>query len=208
MSARSPLIALLSALALVAAGCGGGGGAGGETGEEAGPIGTVEADPSEQAGTEPQEFESSEFEPPLAFTLPAGWRISEDFGVQAYRGDTDRWALTFESEADAGTVADNVEAMRGSTDFIAKEPEPATIGGYEGLTFEAEVENNASIDGSMYFGVRHSQMRIWVVDVDGTLVRIFAEAGAQRKDLRDPEGDAAFFRDVKQILESLEFRTP
>lgn len=192
--------ALSLALLLLAAGCGGGGG------DAIEDIATLPGGAEGEPGETPGPFQSVEFDPPISFQVPAGWRVGEEFGViQGIRGATERWALTIESAPDGGDAAANVEEIRGTPELEAQEPQPATVAGHEGFTFEAESTGDAPVLGSEYFVVRHSILRVWVIDVDGTLVRVFAEAGTLRKEDRDTETDAAFFNEVQQILDSMEF---
>jgi hypothetical protein len=198
------LVALLAALGLLlAAGCGGDGGGGGVgVGTFTGALPEDPNVPSE----EPMQFESKEFQPAISFELPAGWRINEEFGIiQAFRGTDERWALTFESAADGGEVAAKVAMMRQTQFLDAAEPKAATVGGQKGQMFAADVLESTTIDGTEYFAIQHSLLRTWVIGVEGTLVLIFAEAGTLRVNLRDEETDEAFFDDVGQLLESLEF---
>ncbi len=195
---------LLVALGLLlTAGCGGDDG-GGEVG--AGTLtGAVGGDPNAPSG-EPTSFESKEFQPAISFELPAGWRINEEFGIiQAFRGTDERWALTFESATDGGKVAAKVAMMRQTQFLDAAEPKAATVGGKKGQMFAADVLESTTVEGTEYFAIQHSLLRAWVVDVEGTLVHVFAEAGTVRVNLRDEETDRAFFNDVDKILQSVEF---
>jgi hypothetical protein len=201
MRSRPPFaLAALVAGVLVLAGCGGG-----DAADEPLP-GTVPVEGSDQPGASPRPFQTVEFDPPISFQLPAGWRAEEEFGViQAFRGEGERWVLTIESDPAGGDAEARVEQMRGSLGLLAEEPEPATVGGHDAQVFEAEADLDTPLDGTEYFVIRYSFLRAWVVDVDGTLVMIFAEAGSLRRDQRDEEADSAFFNETQQILDSLEF---
>jgi hypothetical protein len=199
------LVALLAALGLLlAAGCGGDDGGGGGVGVGT-FTGALPEDPNVPSA-EPMSFESKEFQPAISFELPAGWRINEEFGIiQAFRGSDERWALTFESAADGGEVAAKVAMMRQTQFLDAAEPKEVTIAGQKGQMFAADVLESTTIDGTEYFTIQHSLLRTWVIGVERTLVYVFAEAGTVRVNLRDEEFDRAFFDEVDQILESLEF---
>jgi hypothetical protein len=203
---------LLLVVLLLAAGCGG-------AEEGAGPLEQTDTEiptvpgpipPTEEGepATTATPFASTEFEPPVSFQLPAGWRVEEVFGtIQAFRGTDDRYALTLESE-EGGDVDATVEAI-GQTEFIEiEEPEPATVGGHDGYMITGEANESTIVEGTDYYAIQHGVLRMWILDVEGTAVKIFAEAGSLRMDARDEEGDAAFFSEVDQILASMEFGQP
>ena len=184
------------AASLLLAGCGGGDDAVGTgPGADGGPAGV------------PTTFESTQFEPPVTFQLPGGWRAEDQPEmIQAFSGDNEAYAVTFEATPEGGDVTARVEQMRGTAQLDAQEPQEVTVAGHEALLFEATPQVPVQIEGSEYFALRGSALRVWVVDVEGTLVTIFAEAGELRTERRrDEEATAAFFNQVQTIIESLEF---
>jgi hypothetical protein len=192
--------------ALLLAGCGGGDGDGsaGNGGTIPGAAGVTIED--EVAGS-PGPFQSTEFEPPIAFNVPAGWRAQEEFGlIQAFRGAGEGQVLTFETLAEGGDPTQLIEQMRGTPDIEAGEATEAQIGGREALTFEAEPQYATTIEGTEYYALGQGPVRLWLVDVDGTVVAVYAESSVLRTQRREAdEVTAAFFNEVNQILGSVEF---
>jgi hypothetical protein len=202
---RLTTFALPLALVLLLAACGGG--ELGDPPEGAGTIpGAAEVTIEDEGAAAPGPFQTTEFEPPIAFNVPAGWRVTEEFGmVQAFRGAGEAQALTFES-AGEGDLDQRVEEMRGTPELEASEPQETTIGGYDARMFEAEPGFAMAIEGSEYFALGQGPVRAWVMDVDGTLVMVFAESSVLRTERREAdEIVAAFFSEVEQILQTVEF---
>ena len=198
-------ILLPLALALLTAGCGGGGA--GDGAEDAGTIpGAAEVTIAEEGSSGPGPFQSAEFDPPIAFNVPAGWRVQEEFGIiQAFRGAGEAEALTFESLGQ-GELEQRVEQMRGTPDIEFDQPQNVEIAGHQGRMFQAEPNVATPIEGSEYFVIGRGPLRVWVLDVDGTLVAIFAELSVLRTEQREAdEAEDAFFGEVDQMLSSLEF---
>jgi hypothetical protein len=201
--ARLSTIVLAFALAPLLVGCGGDDGAP----EGAGTIpGAAEVTIEDEVAGSPGPFQTTEFEPPLAFNVPAGWRVREEFGmVQAFRGAGEAQALTFESLGE-GDLNERVEQMRGTPELEAEAVEEMTIGGHDALAFRAEPAFAMPIEGSEYFAIAQGPLRVHVIDVDGTLVAVFAESSVLRTERREAEEvTAAFFSEAEQVVNSIEF---
>jgi hypothetical protein len=198
------LTTLLLPLALVVllAGCGGD-----DAPEGAGTIpGAAGVTIEDEVGGAPGPFQTTEFEPPLSINVPAGWRAREEFGmVQAFRGAGEAQAITFESLGE-GDLNERVEQMRATAELEAEEPQEVTIGGHDGLMFNAQPAFAISVEGSEYYALGQGPLRVYVVDVDGTLVAIFAESSVLRTERREAdEVTAAFFSEADQVVNSIEF---
>jgi hypothetical protein len=200
---RLTTLLLPLALAVLLVGCGG---------EDLSSLGTtpeaVGTIPDELAGT-PGPWESTEFDPPISLDVPSGWRLTEDFGmITAFRGAGEAQAVTFETLGE-GDLEQRVEQMRATQDLQAGEAEEADIGGREGLTFEAEPLYATTVEGSEYYTLGQGPLRVYVIDVDGTLVAVFAESTILRTERREAEEiTAAFFSEADQLINSAEFGAP
>lgn len=201
MTRLTILVLPLGAAALLLAGCGGGGG--GDAGDEGTITGlTIE----DELGGDPGPFESGEFQPPVGFDVPEGWRPREDFGmIQVFRGAGEAQVVTFESLGE-GDLAERVEQMRNSPELQAGEAQEVTVGGREAMTFEAEPAFAIPVEGSQYFALGQGPLRVHVVDVDGMLVGIFAESTVLRTERREAEQvTAEFFNEAQRIVDTVEF---
>jgi hypothetical protein len=207
MTRTTALLALLAALLL--AGCGGGGGDGAPDG--AGTIpGSAGVTIEDEVAGSPGPFQSTEFDPPIAFNVPAGWRAREEFGqVQALRGAGEAQVVTFESTGEGGTPAQRVETMRATPDLEAGEAKEVEVAGYKGVMFEAQPEFALAIEGSEYYALGQGPVRVWVLDVNGQLVTIYAESSVLRTERREADQVVSeFFSEVDQLLSTLEFGNP
>lgn len=201
MTRLTTIVLPLAAAALLLAGCGGGGDGG------AGDAGTITGfEFEDEVGGDPGPFESSEFQPPVSFTVPEGWRPREDFGmIQVFRGAGEAQAITFESLGE-GDLAQRVEQMRNSPELQPGEAEQTTIGGRDAVTFEAEPTFAIPVEGSQYFALGQGPLRVHVIDVDGMLVGIFTESSVLRTERREAEQvTAEFFSEAQRIVDTVEF---
>jgi len=203
---RLSTLSLLVAAGLLAAGCGGGGTDAGP--ENGGTIpGSAGVTIEDEVAGSPGPFASTEFEPPISFTVPAGWRVQEEFGlIQAFRGAGEAQVLTFETLAEGGDAQQRIEQMRGTPDIDSGEVEQTTIGGHDAWTFEATPQYATTIEGTEYYALGQGPVRFWLVDVEGTLVAIYAESSVPRTERREAdEVIAGFFNEANQIVERIEF---
>lgn len=128
-------------------------------------------------GTTSGEVRTESFQPGFTLVVPDGWArdcpdspILVDMvpaGMTPLASTMGVWAQDFDSVEE--TVAHLMEAPADHTD-----PEPASVGGAEGLTFDSVPGSDYTIfeaPNSCIFSMAAGETwRFWVVDVDGAIV--------------------------------------
>ena len=151
---------------------------------------------------------------PFTMTAPADWgQDQEPLGSsRVIDSGVDRWIVFSDSGPD--TVEGWIEQLTTTAQLVVTEPEPAEIGGAEGLTVDVSTSSDAPmVSGgapcanpcwaliqdaqASWIAEEGRPNRVWVVDVDGETIAIVTDA---------PEGAfESWTATVEDVLGTLEW---
>jgi hypothetical protein len=161
---------------------------------------TAEASPSPDPAAE-REHEIG-WAIPFSITTPGTWRpdpmLPSTPRTLAFAAGVDRWLVFHRPDAD--TVDAALDVLRSRSTLSLTDPAPVDIGGAQGVVFDLSLADDAAPDEVTLFEdpslgawsiERGRPNRIWLVDVDGTILMIVTDAPAGAFDTFVATADAA-----------------
>lgn len=123
----------------------------------------------------PGRYETTVFQPMFTFVLPPGWRspapeFENNFGMER----SPAW-LVFNTQS-TDTVEERVAFYQENEIVIAGEPRTVEMGGVEAVTFDFNVTENLGlfrVAGGSGEATPGETVRVWLVEVEGTVVTIW-----------------------------------
>lgn len=140
----------------------------------------------------PGRYETTLFQPMFTFVLPPEWRSpAPEFAFNFGMERSPAW-LVFNTQS-ADTVEERVAFYQEHESVMAGEPQAVEIGGVEAVTFNFNVTESLDlflVAGGSGEATPGETVRVWVVEVEGTVVTIWFGSTRPTFDAMLEDGDA------------------
>lgn len=132
---------------------------------------------------EPGTYTTATFAPAMTFTVADGWRVTnetEHSVTLIRRPEPDNIVLTIDS-ANSEPVATAVSRFTSITGTTAGEVTDTTVAGFAAKEFDLEIDAVITPVNNLdqpYSTLQGDRLHFWIIDVNGTTVKVIAEASS------------------------------